>query len=233
MSISEGLIKSLHRGKWNGTDLVIDKSRSDEHGEVFTPSNIVSDMLNLLSDEYQLSRDALPIDKTFLEPSCGTGNFLVQILERKLQLCSSLNDMYKAVSTIYGIDIQKDNVLESRLRMLEILEAKCNDEKFLSAMADVLEKNIVGGDMVADKWGCEIDGKWIAGYVSNKSGNIESDNISATHGRIVFYKWSGVWDNTEKVAEFLYDDKDEEVKEDDKVAVESNDDLMARFKNMF
>lgn len=233
MSISEGLIKSLHRGKWNGTDLVIDKSRSDEHGEVFTPSNIVSDMLDLLSDEYQLSRDSLPIDKTFLEPSCGTGNFLVQILERKLQLCSSLNDMYKAVSTIYGIDIQKDNVLESRLRMLEILEAKCDNEKFLSAMADVLEKNIVGGDMLADKWGCDIDGKWIAGYVSNKSGSIEPDNISATHGRIIFYKWSGTWDNPEKVAEFLYDGKDEEPVEEDKIAVESNDDLMARFKNMF
>jgi len=128
MSIAESLIKSPHRGKWNGEDLILADNRVKNHGEVLTPPNIVSDMLDLVSKEFScetgLDTGTLPLDKTFLEPSCGTGNFLVQILNRKLKLARTEKEIFTAVSTIYGIDIQDDNVLESRLRLLEIVEEK-------------------------------------------------------------------------------------------------------------
>lgn len=227
--ISSNLIKSPHRGKWNGTDLIIDKERVKEHAEVLTPPNIVSDMLDMLGE--------ITLDMTFLEPSCGTGNFLVQILERKLRLCSSKEDIFKAVSTIYGVDIQKDNVLESRLRLLEIVEGRCSDADFLSVIADVLEKNIVGGDTLADRWGCMLDGHWSGGYVSNETGSVEEDSISRSHGRIVMYSWTWTSSGVEKKAEFLIEDSgvvDEPVKaEVAKVEVKSQSDLMAYFKGAF
>lgn len=133
MSISEKLIKSPHRGKWNGEDLILNKDRVNDFGEVLTPPNIVSDMLDLISKEYgeKLGQveGTLPIDKTFLEPSVGTGNFVVQILQRKLRNCHSDEDIFNSVASIYGVDIQKDNVLETRLRLLEEIEAIKPDEK--------------------------------------------------------------------------------------------------------
>ena len=102
------------------------KERVNKFGEVFTPSNIVKDMLDLEGvKEYSYT-----FDKTFLEPACGNGNFLVEILARKLSCLDSLvNDdkdnwamhMLQAVSTIYGVDIQEDNVFESRERMTKII----------------------------------------------------------------------------------------------------------------
>lgn len=138
MSISEKLIKSPHRGKWNGEDLILNKDRVNDFGEVLTPPNIVSDMLDLISKEYGeklgQAEGTLPIDKTFLEPSVGTGNFVVQILQRKLRNCHSDEDIFNSVASIYGVDIQKDNVPETRLRSIK------PDEKFLSLIAEVLEK---------------------------------------------------------------------------------------------
>jgi type I restriction-modification system DNA methylase subunit len=58
--------------------LVISKQRVADHGEVFTPSWMVEAMLDLVKDETER------IDSRFLEPACGSGNFIVQILKRKL-----------------------------------------------------------------------------------------------------------------------------------------------------
>lgn len=235
--IAESLIYSIHRGRGlDSSALIIDDSRVKEHAEVLTPSNIVSDMLDLVSEQYQeqngIETGTLPIDKTFLEPSCGTGNFLVQILERKLRLCESQEDIFKAVSTIYGVDIQKDNVLESRLRMLEIVEDKCDDAKFLSLIADVLEKNIIGGDMIADKYGCSVDGNWIGGSVRNKTGTIEENQISKSHGRLVVYTWDWNEGSPTCKLEFLVE-KEEEEKSVAKVEVKSQADLMSYFRKGF
>lgn len=108
-------------------NLIKSKKRVRQFGEVFTPPELVEEMLDALPAE------CWEEDKTFLEPSCGTGNFLVAVLQRKLD---AGHNTLQACSTIFGIDIQEDNVLESRRRMLE-LAPDCKA---------VIEHNIVVGD---------------------------------------------------------------------------------------
>ena len=86
------------------------KERVKELGEVFTPAALVSEMLD------KMPADTWLPGKTWLEPSGGTGNFLVQILQRKL---AKGHPPLQALSTIYGVDIMKDNVVESRKRLLQ------------------------------------------------------------------------------------------------------------------
>lgn len=96
------------------------KERVRQHGEVFTAEREVNAMLDLVKHE------AKNIDSTFMEPACGDGNFLVEILHRKMESVFRLagrNDAdceywaTRAFSTIYGVDIQQDNVLEARDRL--------------------------------------------------------------------------------------------------------------------
>lgn len=140
------------------------KERVSKFGEVFTPSHIVEDMLNMDGiKEYTYS-----LDKTFLEPSCGNGNFLVAILRRKLSCLDSIDksdtDIWKisllqAVSTIYGIDIQNDNVIESRERMLDIIKDKYTStfqedmpENILKCLETILRHNIVCGNFLTEEF---------------------------------------------------------------------------------
>jgi hypothetical protein len=85
-------------------------------GEVFTPAWLVSEMLDKLPDEVWQE------GKTYLDNSCGTGNFLVEVLARKLALG---HDPLGALQTIYGADITLDNIQAARRRMLEIVSSKC------------------------------------------------------------------------------------------------------------
>lgn len=254
MSISETLIKSPHRGSWNGEDLILADSRVKYHGEVLTPPNIVSDMLDLVSKNYSceigLDTGALPLDKTFLEPSCGTGNFLVQILKRKLKLARSEKDIFTSVSTIYGIDIQDDNVLESRLRLLEIVEENYKNitgddisEDFLKIIAGVLENNIILGNTLFEgtlKFE-EKDGKVVPlkSPLAFKGGMVSLDNNAVIHKskligrdetyeRAYFYEWT--WGTTiEKKKCYL--DEDDSVEEE--VKPMSQSDYFAKFASMF
>lgn len=104
---------------------IISKERVKNFGEVFTPDSIVNDMLDLVSE--QLPEDKSYITKTFLEPSCGDGQFLIRILYRKLLQVQKLPieqrqfALVKAVSSIYGVDIQADNVFNARRRMTNII----------------------------------------------------------------------------------------------------------------
>lgn len=104
---------------------IISKERVKNFGEVFTPDSIVNDMLDLVSE--QLPEDESYITKTFLEPSCGDGQFLIRILYRKLLQVQKLPveqrqfALVKAVSSIYGVDIQADNVFNARRRMTNII----------------------------------------------------------------------------------------------------------------
>ena len=94
------------------------------------------------------------IDSTFLEPTCGNGNFLVEILERKLKLCKEPKDITRALKSIYAIDIMQDNVEESRKRLIELCSEKCVEFttdylQIADVMADcveTLQNNIVCGD---------------------------------------------------------------------------------------
>jgi len=103
------------------------KKRVTDHGEVFTSEREVNAMLDLVKQETER------IDSRFLEPACGTGNFLVEILRRKLKI---VENRYKksqlefesytviAISSIYGVDILEDNVVECRNRLFEIFDEK-------------------------------------------------------------------------------------------------------------
>jgi type I restriction-modification system DNA methylase subunit len=103
---------------------VVSKERVANHGEVYTAQREVNAMLDLVKQETER------IDSRFLEPACGTGNFLAEVLERKLRIVetrygkSQLEyERYSviAVSSIYGIDILEDNVVKCRDRLFGIL----------------------------------------------------------------------------------------------------------------
>src|SRR5438034_7986697 len=106
---------------------VISKKRVADHGEVLTGKREVNAMLDLVKQETER------IESRFLEPACGNGNFLTKILERKLRVVelrygnSQLEyerNAVLAVSSIYGIDKQEDNVTECRERLFEIFDRK-------------------------------------------------------------------------------------------------------------
>src|ERR1700693_721262 len=93
------------------------KQRVADHGEVFTPGSMVEAMLDLVKDESER------IDSRFLEPACGSGNFLVPVLKRKLatvQARYGKNDFEKrhhallALMSIYGVELLEDNVAQCR-----------------------------------------------------------------------------------------------------------------------
>lgn len=135
--------------------LVKSRQRVADHGEVFTPKWLVDDMLDLVKDETER------IDSRFLEPACGSGNFLVPILERKLAAVEKRHgrsDFEKrhyalfALMCVYGIELLADNVAECRGNLVDtfarILKLEA-DDPLTAAARGVLEVNIVQGDALA------------------------------------------------------------------------------------
>lgn len=132
--------------------LVKSKKRVADHGEVFTPEWMVEAMLNLVQDETER------IDSRFLEPACGSGNFLVRILQRKLaavELKYGKSDFEKrhyallAVMCIYGVELLPDNIAECRANLLEIFSDYLNlseEDPVYSAAFYVLSQNLVHGN---------------------------------------------------------------------------------------
>jgi len=128
------------------------KQRVAEHGEVFTPAWMVEAMLDLVKDETER------IDSRFLEPACGSGNFLVQILRRKLaavELKYGKSDFERkhfallALMCIYGIELLADNIGECRANLLEVFSDYLDLDKssdFYRAASHVLSENLVHGD---------------------------------------------------------------------------------------
>lgn len=134
--------------------LIKSKERVAEHGEVFTPAWMVEAMIDLVHEESER------IDSRFLEPACGSGNFLVSILRRKLaavELKYGRSDFEKqhfallALMCCYGIELLDDNVSECRsnLRALigEYLRLSPSDDLHRAA-GFVLAQNIVHGDAI-------------------------------------------------------------------------------------
>jgi hypothetical protein len=136
----------------HGMTSIKSKQRVADHGEVFTPPWMVEAMLDLVKDETDR------IDSRFLEPACGSGNFLVQILRRKLgavELKYGRSDFERrhfsllALMSIYGIELLPDNIAECRENMLEILaEYLTLDESddLYRAASYVLSQNLIHGD---------------------------------------------------------------------------------------
>ena len=142
--------------------LIKSRERVKKYGEVYTPAWIVSDMCDLVPqlrvDDTSYSLED-KLNYTVFEPTCGNGNFLVELLRRKLHFAFSADEndivinLFKAVSTLWGIDIQQDNVLESRERLHEIIVSTYEEHYkspipvyLITALDKVLELNIVHGD---------------------------------------------------------------------------------------
>ena len=131
------------------------KQRVADHGEVFTPDWMVEAMLDLVKDQTER------IDSRFLEPACGSGNFLVQVLRRKLaavELKYGKGDFGRrhygllALMCIYGIELLPDNIAECRSNMLDILTEYLNldaSDELYRAASYVLSQNLVHGDALA------------------------------------------------------------------------------------
>lgn len=132
--------------------LIKSKKRVEDHGEVFTPQWLVDAMLDLVKGETDR------IDARFLEPACGSGNFLVRVLQRKLAAVESKfgdSDFQKrhfallGLMCTYGIELLDDNIAECRGNMLEVLAdylGLVEADDVYQAASHVLAQNLVHGD---------------------------------------------------------------------------------------
>ena len=155
------------------------KKRVADHGEVFTNEREVNAMLDLVKHETER------IDSRFLEPACGNGNFLAEVLRRKLKVVDQRYgnnqldwERYAviAVSSIYGVDILEDNAKECRERLYIIFDDfytalfmdKCKEECRRS-IRFLFDRNILWGDALdftnKDDYRINlIKGKTFSGY---------------------------------------------------------------------
>lgn len=143
----------------NEDSVVISKQRVTDHGEVLTGTREVNAMLDLVKQETER------IESRFLEPACGNGNFLAEILERKLRVVESRyaksqleyeRNAVLAVCSIYGIDILEDNVTACRARLFGIFDwrytnrfKKTAKNACRDAVLYILERNIIHGDALS------------------------------------------------------------------------------------
>ena len=141
------------------TKQVKSRERVQQHGEVFTNEREVNAMLDLVKHETER------IDSRFLEPACGDGNFLAEILRRKLQVCRNFVEQKKstqleyeknavlAVSSIYGIELRPDNTTTCRERLFRIFSDEYHTlftdsvkQACLDSIRYLLSKNIIIGN---------------------------------------------------------------------------------------
>lgn len=140
--------------------------------EVYTHEREVKAMLDLIPDMFP-AQSIKKVDRKFLEPACGSGNFLEEILRRKLagirigkvrSVSRYEHWLLRALASIYGVDISADNVAESRLRLIEVLRSHYyNDantvvpsEGFASAARAIADSNIIHADFLADASTTEV-----------------------------------------------------------------------------
>lgn len=154
--------------------------RIRDNGEVFTNIREVNAMLDLV--KLQTSNP----EATFLEPACGTGNFLIAILERKLNVITRFKQNQTeweenaiiVIGSLYGIDIDNENIEECRSRLAQYIKEqyttlfpkKKHNEHFLKSIQFILNKNIIIGnaleyktqdntDIIFSKWASVGGGK--------------------------------------------------------------------------
>ncbi len=143
------------------SDQIKSRERVQEHGEVFTNPREVNAMLDMVKQETER------IESRFLEPACGTGNFLIEIIRRKMAVVAqryrkSLLEYerytFLAASSIYGVELLEDNARECRSRLLKFVDgeaARAFKDKVEPALHDavsfVLERNILCGDALTLK----------------------------------------------------------------------------------
>jgi hypothetical protein len=137
-----------------------DRQRVIDHGEVFTPPGLVNDMLDLVAHECER------VDSRFLEPACGNGNFLAEVLRRRLAL---VDRRFKArtqwepnallgLACLYGIELLQENVNECRERLRALFAehytaryGKQAKPECLAAARHIVRCNILHGDALKMK----------------------------------------------------------------------------------
>ena len=148
------------------------RQRVRDLAEVFTHEREVNAMLDLVPDMFPTDSIKL-VDAKFLEPACGSGNFLEEILRRKLAgirfgkvkpAPRYEHSLLRALASIYGVDISEDNVVESRSRLVDVLRSHYNNdanttvptEGFASAARAIVDTNILHADFLADASQTEV-----------------------------------------------------------------------------
>ena len=177
------------------------RQRVADHGEVFTAEREVNAMLDLVKQETER------VDSRFLEPACGDGNFLAEILRRKLEAAKRAavppkrkkplpaefeRQSVLAVASIYGVDILIDNVIACRKRLYEIWDSEyvkiCKkevSEDCRSSVRFILSRNIVCGNALSMK---EVD-----------------DEGNDTEEPIIFSEWAFVMGNKMQRKDYRFD----------------------------
>ena len=184
------------------------KQRVADHGEVFTAEREVNAMLDLVKQETDR------IDSRFLEPACGTGNFLTEILIRKLSIVEKKYkrnqldfELYSviAISSMYGVDILEDNIAECRERLFDIFNnkyMKIYKKKSKDSVRDsirfILDKNIICGDALSLK------------------------TVGSNPAPITFSEWSLVTGSTIKRRDYYFETLTNDMKKDDLFSVSEN-----------
>ncbi|TDZ94281.1 type III restriction endonuclease subunit M [Mycobacteroides salmoniphilum] len=147
-----------------GTEQIKNRNRVRDLAEVYTHEREVTAMLDMVLGMFPSDDDPGNHDRTFLEPSCGHGNFLVAILQRKLRTVTTArygsaeeyeHRVLRCLASIYGIDIDGENVADSRLRLHAITThhvggPAARTEGFWSAVDVILATNLVRADTLAD-----------------------------------------------------------------------------------
>lgn len=177
MTVTEEIFKEL---------VVKSRDRVKAYGEVFTPRHMVDQMLDIVRDDLEAGPDF--VDKTFLEPAAGDGNFLVAILHRKLRALQAhypheswpVESLF-ALASIYGVELLEDNHADARDAMLEEFESfhaghgvpRDRSADLMQAATFLVDANIVRGNT-------------LSGYL------VDEDGAEARHELITFSWWHRV-----------------------------------------
>jgi hypothetical protein len=149
------------------------RKRVRDLAEVYTHRREVGAMLDLVAEMFPSDERPLNTDRTFLEPACGSGNFLEEILRRKLAFVTTdrfgrgeryEHRLLRCLSSTYGIDISADNVLEAQDRLRALINSHLDNDlntnavsqAFVTAVEVILATNIVRADTLAEATTLEL-----------------------------------------------------------------------------
>ena len=156
-SLQDGNISAVLKNIFSAKVIILNKDRVKKFGEVFTPPDIVNKML----DDENIADVFETLDAKILEPTAGDGAFLVGILQRKLKLAKNSADAFTALSSIYGVEIQLDNLAYARKNLADTFKNLYGDisAEEENIMWAIINANIVQGDALSKKMETYIDAK--------------------------------------------------------------------------
>ena len=147
------------------TDIRIERHKDTQ--EDFTPENIVRQLIDNVG-----TKSITNLNKKVLDFSCGNGNILVYVLNKRIEKCETNDDIVKAISSIYGVDIMADNVEECRQRLYDLIIEKfpsvTENKSFDYKIKSIIRNRIQWHDALC------FDYKWptLAGRPRKKHENI-------------------------------------------------------------